>query len=207
MDIEAIVKKYYEEWQTVPEASIQDQMRAALTEQAAEYDRKQALLLDAHCERVSSLQERIRQLEARLGGYLTVGGGNIVHGTAEALARVQAYILLDSKHPVEARDTNRYFAKQLQAAEQRIRQLEAERVPDDEKAKSYHDVAQRLYALLDDIDTAGDIAKDDDALYRGIVERTQAKKGVFVISCDGYTVRLVDDSMLAAAPQPKKEGE
>jgi hypothetical protein len=64
MDIEAIVKKYYQEWPTVTEAFIQDQMRAALTELAAEHDRKQALLLEAHCERVSSLQERIRQLEA-----------------------------------------------------------------------------------------------------------------------------------------------
>ncbi len=85
-----------------------------------------------------------------------------------------------------------------------LRGLEAQRVPDGETTKSYHDVAKRLYSLLDDIDSAGDIAKNDDALYRGIVERTQSKKGVFVISCDGYTVRLVDDSMLAAAPKEKK---
>ena len=71
-------------------------------------------------------------------------------------------------------------------------------------AKMYHEVAQRLYALLDDIDTAGDIAKGDDALYRKIVERTQSKKGSFVISCDGQTVRLVDDAMLSAAPEVKK---
>lgn len=32
---------------------------------AAEHERKQALLLEAHCERVSSLQERIRELEAQ----------------------------------------------------------------------------------------------------------------------------------------------
>ncbi len=66
-------------------------------------------------------------------------------------------------------------------------------------AKMYHEVAQRLYALLDDIDTAGDLAKGDDALYRKIVERTQSKKGTFVIYCDGQTVRLVDDAMLSAA--------
>ena len=70
--------------------------------------------------------------------------------------------------------------------------------------KMYHEVAQRLYALLDDIDTAGDIAKGDDALYRKIVERTQSKKGTFVIYCDGQTVRLVDDAMLSAAPEVKK---
>ena len=71
-------------------------------------------------------------------------------------------------------------------------------------AKMYHEVAQRLYALLDDIDTAGDLAKGDDALYRKIVERTQSKKGTFVIYCDGQTVRLVDDAMLPAAPEVKK---
>lgn len=53
-----------------------------------------------------------------------------------------------------------------------------------------HSVAQYLYKLLDDIDTAGDMAKADDKLYRAIVERTQAKKGVVVAECDGYTVTL-----------------
>ena len=78
--------------------------------------------------------------------------------------------------------------------------LRARAVPE---GKKYHDVAQRLYALLDDIDTAGDIAKSDDKLYRGIVERTQAKKRDYVVSCDGYAVILADDSMLAASKEAK----
>jgi len=58
---------------------------AALTEQAAEHDRKQALLLEAHCERVSSLQERIRQLEALMvpGGFpsdVMTAAGLVYHG-------------------------------------------------------------------------------------------------------------------------------
>ena len=53
-----------------------------------------------------------------------------------------------------------------------------------------HEVAQYLYQLLDDIDTAGDMAKADDTLYRKIVERTQTKKGAVVAECDGYTVKL-----------------
>jgi len=52
----------------------------------------------------------------------------------------------------------------------------------------YHAVAQFLYGLLDDIDTAGDMAKADDSLYRKIVERTQARKREVVAECDGYTV-------------------
>ena len=64
MKIDELVKKYYAAWAHEKGTSWTDHMRAALTELAAEYDRKQALLLDAHCERVSSLQERIRELEA-----------------------------------------------------------------------------------------------------------------------------------------------
>lgn len=51
-----------------------------------------------------------------------------------------------------------------------------------------HAVAQYLYQLLDDIDTAGDIAKGDDMLFRSLVERIQTKKGAVVEECDGYTV-------------------
>lgn len=49
-------------------------------------------------------------------------------------------------------------------------------------------IAQYLYQLLDDIDTAGDIAKENDKAYREIVERIQSKKSKVVESCDGYTV-------------------
>ena len=64
MDIEAIVQKHVEEWDESREQP-SSLVRTALTELAAEYEQKQALLLEAHCERVSSLQERIRELEAQ----------------------------------------------------------------------------------------------------------------------------------------------
>jgi len=51
-----------------------------------------------------------------------------------------------------------------------------------------HAVTQYLYKLLDDIDTASDIAKGDDKLYRSIVHRTQSKKSEVVDVCDGYVV-------------------
>lgn len=44
-----------------------------------------------------------------------------------------------------------------------------------------------LFALLDDIDTAGDIAKADDKLYRSIVEKTHRRR-FEVASTDGYSV-------------------
>lgn len=52
----------------------------------------------------------------------------------------------------------------------------------------YHAVAQFLYGLLDDIDTAGDMAKADDGVYRRLVESIQARKREAVAKCDGYTV-------------------
>lgn len=54
---------------------------------------------------------------AALGASLTVGNGLVVHGTMEALGRVQQYILLPSKHPVEDADVKRGLARDLQVAE------------------------------------------------------------------------------------------
>lgn len=49
--------------------------------------------------------------------------------------------------------------------------------------------AQYLWKLLDDIDTAGDIAKADDQIYRQIAERLQRKRFA-VGSTDGYSVQF-----------------
>ena len=54
---------------------------------------------------------------AMLEASLTVGNGLVVHGTMEALARVQQYILLPSRHPVEDSDVKRQLARDLQATE------------------------------------------------------------------------------------------
>lgn len=51
--------------------------------------------------------------------------------------------------------------------------------------------AQYLFALLDDIDTVGDIAKADDKLYRELVEKLHRKR-FNVGSTDGYTVVIHD---------------
>jgi hypothetical protein len=47
--------------------------------------------------------------------------------------------------------------------------------------------AEFLFDLLDDIDTASDIAKGDDAAYRSMVERIQRRR-FEVASTDGYAV-------------------
>lgn len=47
--------------------------------------------------------------------------------------------------------------------------------------------ADFLFALLDDIDTAEDIAKSDDRIYRSLVHRAQRRR-FEVASTDGYSV-------------------
>lgn len=47
--------------------------------------------------------------------------------------------------------------------------------------------AQFLFQLLDDIDTASDMAKDDDVAYRKMVQNIQ-KKRFDVATIDGYKV-------------------
>lgn len=51
----------------------------------------------------------------------------------------------------------------------------------------YEKVARFLWDLLDDIDTAGDIAKADDKTYRDMVERLQRRR-FEVGNTDGQTV-------------------
>ncbi len=53
------------------------------------------------------------------------------------------------------------------------------------------DAAQFLWMLLDDIDTASDIAKGDNTAYRVMVERIQRRR-FEVGSTDGQTVTFKD---------------
>ena len=64
---------------------------------------------------------------------LTVGGGLLVYGSEEAILRAQTYVLLDSKHPQETKDTNRLLARALQAAESQLAEMTKER--DDARTK------------------------------------------------------------------------
>ena len=63
---------------------------------------------------------------------------------------------------------------------------------------SMRGTAEFLWALLDDIDTASDRAKADDAAYRQIVERIQRRR-FEVGTTDGYSVTFLP------TPTPKEE--
>ena len=56
-------------------------------------------------------------------------------------------------------------------------------------------VASSLYDLLDDIDTAGDVAKSNNHLYRTLVEDIQAKKSASGVYSDGYRLLFDLDRM------------
>ena len=60
---------------------------------------------------------------------------------------------------------------------------------------NWEQVAHDLYDLLDDIDTADDLAKDDDKLYRRLVRRAHAKRFEYATT-DRYTVdfKVGDDA-------------
>ena len=60
---------------------------------------------------------------------------------------------------------------------------------DARNAARYKFAFEHCYGLLDDIDTAGDVAKDDDKLYRQIVENTHIKRLKFSGS-DGYAITI-----------------
>ena len=49
------------------------------------------------------------------------------------------------------------------------------------------EIAERLFQIIDNIDTAGDMAKGDMVVFRRIVEREQAKR-FEVADTDGYTI-------------------
>lgn len=67
-------------------------------------------------------------------------------------------------------------------------------------------VAEALFKILDDIDTAGDIAKGDDAVYRRIVERLQ-KNRFEVARADGYRVFFLGDKeVIPGTPADRSEG-
>ena len=51
-------------------------------------------------------------------------------------------------------------------------------------------IIEQLWAIIDDIDTYGDIAKSDDKLYRSMVERRQKERWGTGITTDGYTLNI-----------------
>ena len=63
------------------------------------------------------------------------------------------------------------------------------------EGKSWEHIAKALYQVLDDIDTADDMCKENVEAFRTMVMKLQAKKNQFLYSPDGHTVTRVDETI------------
>jgi len=55
---------------------------------------------------------------------------------------------------------------------------------------SKDEIIEKLWRIIDDIDTYSDMAKSDDKLYRSLVERKQNERWKLPIECDGYSIKI-----------------
>jgi hypothetical protein len=54
--------------------------------------------------------------------------------------------------------------------------------------RNYKKIAEELFKLLDNIDTASDMAKDNDKLYRALVAKEHKKRFNYA-STDGFKIQ------------------
>jgi len=61
------------------------------------------------------------------------------------------------------------------------------------EGKSWEHIAKALYQILDDVDTADDVCKENVEAFRNVVMKLQAKKNEFLYSPDGYSIQKVHE--------------
>lgn len=64
----------------------------------------------------------------------------------------------------------------------------------DEEIERLFGLIKSLWQIIDDIDTYGDMAKSDDALFRSFVEKKQKERWKLPITTDGYEIILKDNA-------------
>ena len=57
-------------------------------------------------------------------------------------------------------------------------------------------IIEFLWSLLDDVDTADDMAKGDDKVYRALARKAQAKRWETGITTDGYSLTMEDGRVI-----------
>ena len=63
------------------------------------------------------------------------------------------------------------------------------------------EIIEKLWVVIDDIDTYSDMAKADDKLYRSLVERRQKDRWGTGINCDGYKLEFPTTFTPQALPE------
>ena len=69
---------------------------------------------------------------------------------------------------------------------------EAQLKAKDEEIERLSGLIKSLWQIIDDIDTYGDMAKSNDALFRSLVEKKQKERWKLPITTDGYEIMLKD---------------
>lgn len=83
---------------------------------------------------------------------------------------------------------------------QRIAELEAE-------VMRLREIIEKLWVVIDDIDTYSDMAKADDKLYRSLVERRQKDRWGTRINCDGHKLEFPTPFTPTALPELIEKAE
>ena len=73
-----------------------------------------------------------------------------------------------------------------------IATIEAQLKASDEEIERLKSYVYKLWQIIDDIDTYGDMAKSNDALFRSLVEKKQKERWKLPITTDGYEIMLKD---------------
>ena len=97
----------------------------------------------------------------------------------EAISEVQLYARCINRDKYLEQVVNKiynYHEAQLKAKDEEI-----------DRTKSY---IEKLWQIVDDIDTYGDMAKSDDAMFRSLVENKQKERWELPITTDGYKIIL-----------------
>ena len=64
------------------------------------------------------------------------------------------------------------------------------------EGKSWEYIAKALYQILDDIDTADDMCRENAEAFRNVVMKLLAKKNQYLYSLDGYVVQKISEGFL-----------
>ena len=78
--------------------------------------------------------------------------------------------------------------------------------PDPQSAATWKARAEKLWQIIDDIDTYSDMAKSDDKLYRSLVERKQ-KLRFEILTSDGYDLYLPGEEPPLGEPQEAQRAD